>query len=1319
MAEGGFGSFNPDVDVSSVGARWSAYKIRFENFMIARTNKKFAEIDDVVKKASFLHHVGERVFEMYQSVEKKEHTFKQMITELDQFFVEKINVEYEKYVFSQAKQARNEQFDCFVNRLRVLAKNCGFVDKDSEIKSRIIQGCFSETLRIRALTENLDINELINLGRNMEVAKAQSSSIFDEKPKIVAAVSERNTESMRRVAKKCGFCGQIHKPGPDSCPAKGKKCNKCSKRNHFSSVCRSAAGSTAERKWKPKASVNHVTEEKERYEDYVFSVSENSISLPMVTVKLGDENLMVEMLIDTGCSLNIIDECSYGKFLNKPRLEPIKGSVFAFQNKSPLRFAGEFTIEVKYNERSVLTRVAVVSGSEKCLLGFKTASELGLVKILSNVEKSLESSKQEIDLEYLKEKYPRVFSGKLGNLKDFEIRLDIDKSVQPVYRKHDRIPFHLRGKLEEIIQKGLADGVFEEAKGPTSWLLPAMLVPKSEGRLRFVIDASPANRAIKRTRYVLPTIEDLITDVNGAKYFSKVDLNEGFHQCTLAEESRELTTFRTHFGIFRYKRLLMGINAAPELFHRAIETQIVHGLDGVRNVMDDILVFGETREQHDERVNKLFDRMDKKGLTVNERKCAIGKAEVEFYGLKFSSEGIGLTEDKTRALREAAPPTSPGEVSSLLGLSTYCDRFIENHADIVDPLRKLTRSKSQWNWGEKEDNALNKLKKAATGKILGYYNTKWDTELIVDASPTGLGAILIQRNPRNREDIRIIAYASRSLTDVERRYSQIEKECLAIVWGCEKFHIYLYGRRFKIVTDNKALEFIFKRNGKKTPARIERWSIRLNEYDFEVLHRPGKDNPADYLSRKPLDSGSDAHGVQESVESYVNYVFEYSIPKSISHEEIVNFTKQDPVLQELIRRIRGSKFNFKNRKSIQFDNCFHELSVTSQGVVMRNDQIVMPNSLTDRVIDIAHEGHQGITKTKALIRSKVWFPKMDQLVQNKLNNCYACMVNTAKVDYRPLRMTEMPDGPWQNLSIDFYGPTPSLTMLLVLLCDYSRFALVEELTSTVAKVVIKVLHTIWVTFGIPFLIKTDNGPPFNSQEFENFCSVFGVKHRLITPYWPRANGEVEQFNRNLTKVMRNAAVKGIPWQMELNFFLGSYRASDHTSTGVPPASLIFRYLATSRLTSVSEKRLFDKNETDEKARTNDQESKAKMKDYADSRMKAKELDLAVDDWVLYQKPRGKIYDKKEPVRDVSPWRVESVNGTMVTAKSSDGNVVTRNASLFKKINSDARPVSDSGDNASSTSDVQSQAPRRSTRSTKGVIDRLQLNFDSKSYTNDS
>ena len=566
-------------------------------------------------------------------------------------------------------------------------------------------------------------------------------------------------------------------------------------------------------------------------------------------------------------------------------------------------------------------------------------------------------------------------------MKDFEIELDIDETVKPVYMKHERIPFNLRDKLEEIVKKGLEDGVFEEAKGPTRWLLPAMLVPKHDNKLRFVLDASPANRAIKRTRHVLPTTEDLIYGINGAKVFSKIDLKDGYHQCTLAEKSREITTFSTHFGLFRYKRLLQGVNAAPEIFHRIIETLIVDGLEGVKNLMDDILVFGETKQQHDERLDKVLKRLKEKGLTVNQKKCEIGKNKVEFYGLEFSNQGVRMTDDKIKALKEAAKPTTPGEIHSLLGLSTHCSRFIQNHSEITDPLRKLIRGKSEWKWDSDQDRALKMLKEAATGNILSYYNTKWETELVVDASPVGLGAILMQRNPKDHGDVRIIAYASRSLTEVERRYSQIEKECLAIVWGCEKFHIYLYGRVFVIKTDNKALEFIFKRSGKKTPLRIERWSIRLNEYDFRVEHVPGKSNPADYLSRKPVD-GEMRPNQSENVELYVNNVFEQSVPSSVTHEQITEHTKQDKVLQELVKRIRGMKVNMMNRLSKSYDNVFHEL--TDQGVIMRGDVIILPEILSDRVIDLAHEGHQGISKTKSLIRSMGWFPRLDGLVESRL-----------------------------------------------------------------------------------------------------------------------------------------------------------------------------------------------------------------------------------------------------------------------------------------------------------------------------------------------
>lgn len=195
---------------------------------------------------------------------------------------------------------------------------------------------------------------------------------------------------------------------------------------------------------------------------------------------------------------------------------------------------------------------------------------------------------------------------------------------------------------------------------------------------------------------------------------------------------------------------------------------------------------------------------------------------------------------------------------------------------------------------------------------------------------------------------------------------------------------------------------------------------------------------------------------------------------------------------------------------------------------------------------------------------------MDELIERRIKNCFACMVNSPKVEFQPLKMSEMPEAPWHSLAIDFYGPTPSNTSLIELICEYSRYILCKETNSKTAGAVIAWLHEIFSTFGIPFGIKSDNGPPFNSEEFAKFCAIYGIKHRLITLYWPRANGEIEQFNRNLTKVIRNADVSGIPWQRELNFFLGSYRTTPHCSTGVPPASLIFKFSSTSRLISISE-----------------------------------------------------------------------------------------------------------------------------------------------------
>jgi hypothetical protein len=338
------------------------------------------------------------------------------------------------------------------------------------------------------------------------------------------------------------------------------------------------------------------------------------------------------------------------------------------------------------------------------------------------------------------------------------------------------------------------------------------------------------------------------------------------------------------------------------------------------------------------------------------------------------------------------------------------------------------------------------------------------------------------------------------------------------------------------------------------------------------------------------------------------------------------------VLQELIRRIRGAKVNLVKRKSSLFDNVMHELSVTSENVVMRQRVIVIPASLQDKVIAIAHDGHQGITKTKELLRTKVWYPRLEKLVELKIDGCQACQINHPRVLYEPLRMSNMPNGPWEQVDIDFYGPTPSGSDLFVLVDQYSRYAVVKEIKSKKAASVIPVLHEVWSTFGIPVVLKSDNGPPFTSFKFANMCKVFGIKHHTTTPYWPRANGEVERFNRNLSKVMKNAAADNSSWQKELQLFLGAYRATPHSSTGVAPAQLIFKYNATSRLVSLVQSGKVDRDVDDSRAIVNDSAAKNRMKEYGDKHLNVKGACLQIGDKV-FQPPKQRINSKLLPIRE--------------------------------------------------------------------------------------
>ena len=288
-----------------------------------------------------------------------------------------------------------------------------------------------------------------------------------------------------------------------------------------------------------------------------------------------------------------------------------------------------------------------------------------------------------------------------------------------------------------------------------------------------------------------------IPNLNDADTFSELDLNKAFHQIELEDEdSKNITAFETSKGIFRYKKLNMGIHNASEYLQKAMKQKVIKGLKRTRSIADNVIVAGKGRAQHDEHLLQLCERLRSLGLTVGRDNCKLGVSELEFFGLKISAKGVALGNDKVEALKSASQPATPSELRSFLGLAVYGGNFIPNLATISDPLWDLLKQKD-YEWKEEHEKAFLKVKEAVLQHALSFFNPLWDTEVTVDASPCGLGAVLGQVNPTGQKnDRKIVNFASKRLSMVEKRYSQVEKEALAVVWACKKLHLYLFGREF-------------------------------------------------------------------------------------------------------------------------------------------------------------------------------------------------------------------------------------------------------------------------------------------------------------------------------------------------------------------------------------------------------------------------------------------------------------------------------------------------------------------------------------------
>lgn len=1029
--------------------------------------------------ALLLHFGGEELYDVYEAIPETEKAaipaegdapavdiFERACTCLTNHFIPRQNKEFQRYEFRRMTQESGETLEKFVQRLKAMAQTCNFHDIDEEVKSQIIAGCASKILRRQGLSEVAwTLTKLIDTGKALEKSDLHAKDIEKtagtnsgavaalgrqkkppRKPDKSSTETKKNCPACNRehgkqgtcpavgrtcrncgeeghfantvrcpaVGKTCGNCGKEgHVAKAMRCPARGKQCSRCSKIGHFAVRCRSGNKRNQNK-------VNSLEDAPDSDADYSWSLLASSgEKRPTFDVRVCSEkkSQTFKFLADSGATCNVVSLEDLRKIDPKPDLQP-HGPVLPYGGGDPLTVKGEYPVTLeRVKDRKKVSCEAVlviVDNDVPPVLSWETSRELKLIDLVMS-----SSNTQKIT-----EQFKDVFQG-VGKMKDVKVSLHVDPTVQPVAQPTRRIPFHVRRDVEAQLKEDEERGIIEKVTGPTPWISPIVVVPKSTpGRVRVCVDMRMANKAIERERHPYPTLSEIMYELNGAKVFSRVDLKQAYNQLEIDENSRYITTFATHLGLYRYKRLFFGVNSAAEVFQKTI-SQALRDLEGVTNYSDDIVCFGASAEEHARNLTRLLERLRALGLTVNQEKCKFAESSIEFLGHVFSAEGVKPSPSKIKAIQQMDAPKNAKEVRSLLGMTNYCgQRFVKDYATITHDLRELTSKSTEWSWTKKHQTAFLTLKKELSkAATLAYFDPSAEISVLTDASPVGISAILTQTKNGKRENVH---FASRALTPTEQRYSQIEREALAIVWACETLRVYLFGTDFIIITDHKPLLSLFNSPMSKPSARIEKWMLRLQPFRFELIFSHGENNPADYLSRH-VQQDQKRTKEEKLAEDAIAYIAATSAPKPMPIDLIRSRTLEDPTLQAVIKAMKDGKWWLYGKdKHIDlaaykcYMNISEELTTTQDDdLVIRGSRIVIPSSLQSRTVNLAHKGHQGIVRTKALIREKVWFYGIDKAVEECVKSCLPCQAATRSSEKEPLKMSLLPDAPWLELCLDF------------------------------------------------------------------------------------------------------------------------------------------------------------------------------------------------------------------------------------------------------------------------------------------------------------
>lgn len=754
-------------------------------------------------------------------------------------------------------------------------------------------------------------------------------------------------------------------------------------------------------------------------------------------------------------------------------------------------------------------------------------------------------------------KYPNLFSSSAGKITNFQARLHLNEKATPKFFAARRVPFALKEAVERELDKQVEEGLLKKVD-TSEWATPIVPVSKSNGNVRICGDYKiTLNPVLHVDEHPLPTIEELFCAMAGGTKFTKIDLSKAYLQLEIHPDDQHLLTLNTHKGLYQPTRMMFGIACAPAKWQRFME-QLLHDIPGVSVFLDDIKITAESDERHLQRIDEVLKRLDSHNMRVNLQKSEFLKDQIEYCGYLIDREGIHKVKSKVMAIQAMKRPSNKDEVRAFAGLINYYGRFVMDLSTILYPINRLLQNNVPFVWAIDCENSFVEIKKQMqSDTVLTHYDPKLPVLLAVDASPYGVGAVLSHEYPNGTE--RPIQFASQTLSATQQKYSQIDKEAYAIVFGIKKFLQYLFGRMFILISDNKPLAQIFaptKGLPTLTATRMQHYAIFLASFNYKIRVKKSKDNAnADAMSRLPC--GEECNYIEEI--DCIETELITNLPVTVI--DLAQATSKEKEVKILVESLKhGRECEAKHR----FGIAQTEFTL-QQGCLLRGIRVYIPPELRKKVLSELHTAHFGMVKMKTLARGYCWWNQMDGDIEGLVSNCGDCQSIRAE----PLKVTHKhfwntPCKPFERVHADFAGPFMG-KYLFILVDAYTKWPEVHVIPNITASTTIQKCREIFAMFGIPNVFVSDLGTQFTSTEFQNFLKINGIQHKHGAPYHPATNGQAERYVRTFKNKLKTIKCQPGDMQREITKILLAYRRAIHPATGKSPAMAMFGRQIQSRL----------------------------------------------------------------------------------------------------------------------------------------------------------